>query len=81
MWALNIPTLSAMATRIRTLIPLAPACASPPTPLRGRLFESALSARLRRPVCALYPHRGHHLPRSSTTLISTHTAEEDGFWR
>ncbi|KAJ7640620.1 hypothetical protein B0H17DRAFT_1105375 [Mycena rosella] len=73
MWALKIPTLSAMATRIRTLIPLAPACASPLTPLRGRLFESALSARLRRRRLRIIP--------SSTTPISTHTADEDGFWR
>ncbi|KAJ7640625.1 hypothetical protein B0H17DRAFT_1105397, partial [Mycena rosella] len=47
MLALNIPTLSAKATGIRILIPLAPACASPPTPPRGRLFEPDFFARLR----------------------------------
>ncbi|KAJ7657091.1 hypothetical protein B0H17DRAFT_1097978 [Mycena rosella] len=82
MWSLKISMLSATTTRILTRIPLAPACASPPTPPRGRLFEPDFFARLRwRPVCASSSHRGNHPPRSSATLISTHTADEDGLWR
>ncbi|KAJ7645329.1 hypothetical protein B0H17DRAFT_1104205 [Mycena rosella] len=80
MWALKISTLSAWPPAFAPVSHSHPHAHHRHAPRRAEGFAPAFP-HASAAVCASSPHRGNHPPRSSATLISTHTADEDGLWR